>query len=370
MPKVLAASLLLPGLAAVTPVRAEEPPGQGEVALKYGWYRDRQPGWERIRVHSPQLHVLAPVAGQWSLEGNAVADSVSGATPRMHSTLTGATPYMSDYRRAADVKVTRYFHRGAIAVGAGYSGEHDYASHSQSVEGRWSSEDNNQAWSVGLGHSSDRIDTTRTGGVIADRHKRTDEVMLGLTQVLTPDDAVQLLYTRSSGRGYYDDPYKDFDRRPSERKADIGLVRWNHYVERFDASLRTSWRYYRDTFGIRSNTAGVEWVQPAGAWTFTPGLRLYRQSAASFYFDPVLDPSGQPSDLLTRRFFVRLTGLHSADQRLAAFDAVTLSLKVAYELGPDSSVDVKVETYRQTPRSPSLARFEANFVQLGWSRKF
>lgn len=373
---MLAASLLLPGLAVLATARAEEPPEQGVVALKYGSYRDWQPGWQRIRVGSPQLYLLAPVAGQWSVEGTHVIDSVSGATPRMHSSRTGATPFMSDRRRATDVKVTRYFHRAAIAAGAAYSAENDYWSHAQSIEARLSSEDNNRTWSFGFGRAQDRIDTTATGGAAADRHKRTHEFMAGVTQVLTPDDAAQLLYTRSQGRGYFDDPYKDFDRRPAKRDADILLARWNHHVERFDGTLRASWRYYRDTFGIRAHTLAAEWVQPAGAWTVTPGLRWYTQSAASFYFDPVADVQGRASDLLTRRFFLRLAGEHSADQRLAAFGAVTLSLKLAYAFSGASSVDLKIEHYRQAAHlkpgggSPLLEPFRARFVQVGWSHKF
>ncbi|HSH89613.1 MAG TPA: DUF3570 domain-containing protein [Ramlibacter sp.] len=374
--QVLAATLLLPGLAAVSVVRAEEPPAEGVIAFKYGWYRDEQTGFQRVTVQSPQVYILAPVAGKWSFEGTRVVDSVSGATPRLHTFTSSATPYMTDHRDATDVKVTRYFHRAAIAVGAAYSDENDYLSRTLGMEARFSSEDNNQTWNFGFARSQDKIDTSATGGFAFGERRRTTEAIAGLTQVLTPNDVVQLQLTRSIGSGYYSDPYKDFDRRPRRRNATIAHLRWNHHFDGPDASLRTSWRYYADSFGIRSHTLSGEWVRTMGAWTIAPGIRYYRQSAASFYFDPVPNAAGVPDIVLTALSTIPLTGFRSGDARLAAFGAVTISLKVGYAISAVTAVDVKLEAYRQSQSlrmgggSPYLDPTRARFVQLGWSHKF
>jgi hypothetical protein len=74
--------------------------------------------------------------------------------------------------------------------------------------------------------------------------------------------------------------------------------------------------------------------------------------------------------------FGSIEGYHSADQRLAAFGAVTLSLQVACEFANGTTADVKLETYRQSSHlkpgagSPYLDPFRASFVQLGVSHKF
>jgi hypothetical protein len=372
---VLAATLLLPGLAALSAAHAEEAPADGIIAFKYGWYRDRQPSLRRVTVESPHLYLLVPVAGQWSLEATRVGDSLSGATPRIH-TFKSSASVMADHRDATDVKVTRYFHRGALAVGAVYSDENDYLSRGASIEGRLSSDDNNTTWNGGIAATRDRIDTSTTGGRAFDERKRVNEFQAGVTQVLTPDDVLQVLYTRTIGRGYYTDPYKDFDERPRSRRAHILLARWNHHFDGRDATLRSSWRYYNDTFGIRSHTFGVEWVQPSGAWTFTPALRYYTQSAAWFYFDPVPALPGQSESLRTRLFGASITGYKSADHRLSAFGAVTLSFKVAWAYSAESTVDLKLELYQQASDlrpgggSPHLNRMSASFVQLGWATKF
>lgn len=376
---VLAASLLLPGLAALAPTaQAETAPEQSTLSLKYADYQDSQPGWNRVRVQAPQLYLQTPLAGgQWALEGSWVGDSVSGASPRLHTQRSGAS-VMHDYRKAGDLKVTRYLARAAVSASVAYSDEHDYTSRALGLEAHWSTDDNNRSWSLGLGASHDVIDSQSTGsGAAFDERKRTREVMVGVTQVLTPGDIVQVNLTRSVGSGYFNDPYKSFDQRPDQRNAWIALARWNHHVEASNAALRTSWRIYRDSFGISSHTLGAEWVQPVGAWTFTPGLRYTTQSAASFYFNPVLDANGQVDDRATLLAALRLRGHRSADQRLAAWGGVSVSLKAAYALTPQTTLDLRLESYRQSAGlrlggegSPGLAPFRARLVQLGVTHRF
>jgi hypothetical protein len=372
---VLLATLALPGLAALCTLaapaaHAENAPEHATVAVSYGDYRDGQPGWDRVHVKAPQVYVQVPVAGQWSVEGAWVGDSVSGATPRMHTQRSGAS-VMHDDRSAVDVKVTRYLDRSAYSASLSHSDEHDYTSQALGLEGRWSSDDNNRTWSLGYGGSYDTINSTNN--VAINQHKRTRELMGGVTQVLTPSDIAQVNLTRSVGTGYYDDPYKLFDQRPGQRNAWIGLLRWNHALESYGAALHSSYRYHSDSFGVRSHTLGLEWVQPTGAWTFTPGVRYTTQSAAKFYVDPVLNAQGQ-DDML---WFYKLTGNKSADQRLAAWGAITLSLKASYAVTPDTSVSVKLERYRQSAAlrlggggSPGLDPFHAQFIQVGLTHRF
>jgi hypothetical protein len=379
---VLLASLVLPGLAALAAfspllASAEGAPEQTTIAIKYSTYQDSQPGLDRVSVSAPQIYVQAPIAGNWSVEASAVSDSVSGASPRWHTQVSGASR-MSDERKAGDLKFTRYLSRAAISGSVAISNEHDYASRALGLDARWSTDDNNRTWTVGYGTSSDRIDTTYREGnnTAVDQHKRTHEIMGGVTQVLTPADLVQFNLTRSAGSGYYDDPYKMQDKRPDQRNTWIALARWNHYVDAYDASVRSSYRYYTDTFGVQSHTAGVEWVQPVGRWTFTPGARYYSQSAASFYVDPVFNASGT-YDLGATFMAANAQTYKSFDQRLSAFGAVTLSLKVAYAITPHTSVDVKVEDYQQKAAlhlggagSPGLDAFNARFMQVGLTHRF
>ena len=367
---IIAAALALPGVLA----HADSAPEHGEVAVKYLHYQDAQPGLDRIKVSAPSIYVLAPLSPKWSVEGSVVADSVSGATPRYHSAISGATLHMSDERHAGDVKVTRYEDRSTYSLGLSKSKENDYDSSAASFAASFSSDDNNRTWNAGIGYAHDKIGSHNDPTL--DERKRTTEVIVGVTQALTASDLAQIDVTFSSGRGYYSDPYKTPDVRPNKRDQAIVLTRWNHYFSDLGSTLRASYRYYHDSFGINAHTLGAEWVQPLGArFTVTPSLRLYSQSAASFYFDPVYDATvGAP---YPPGYFTNPPQYLSPDQRLSAFGAVTVGLKVALRLTPDWSTDLKAERYEQRSHwrlggngSPGIDPFNATFVQFGVNKRF
>lgn len=367
---IIAAALALPGVVA----HAENAPERAEVAIKYLHYQDAQPGLDRIKVTAPSLYALVPLSPQWAVEGSLVSDSVSGATPRYHSAISGATPRMSDLRHAGDVKVTRYLERSSYGLGLTHSQEHDYESTALSLDTSFSSEDNNRSWNLGLGFASDKIGSTNDASLHERKH--TTELMAGVTQAVTSSDLVQLNLTFNAGRGYFSDPYKEPDIRPRKRDQSILLTRWNHHFHALGSTLRSSYRYYQDSFGIKAHTLGLDWVQPVNSMlTVTPSLRLYSQSAANFYYDPVYDTSlGAP---YPPGYFTNPPATISPDQRLSAFGAVTVGLKLALQLTPDWSTDIKAERYEQRSNwrvggsgSPGIDPFYATFVQFGVKRRF
>lgn len=365
----MAAALMLPGVAAP---QGEPGPGPASVAFKWLSYRDRQPGLERIRVEAPAALVRLPFGERWGAEASVTVDDVSGASPRWHSAISGASG-MSDRREAGDVKVTRYNERSRYALGLATSNENDFRSRAVSVEGRWDSDDNNRSWNAGLALTRDRIGSSDDPELR--ERRRTIEITAGITQAITRADLVQFNLTLADGRGYYSDPYKRIDIRPDERRQTIALLRWNHHFEAADVTLRSSYRSYRDSFGVRSHTLTLEPVWTAGErFTIAPLLRLYSQSAARFYYDPVYSFVGAPFPpgwLEAPR-----TNL-SPDQRLAAFGAVTVGIKFAARIGEHWTADFKLERYEQRsgwrlagPGSPGLAPFSARFVQWGVQRSF
>lgn len=366
---IVAAALLLPGAAAG---QGEPGPGPASVAFKWLHYRDRQPGLDRIEVTAPALLLRLPMGEQWGVEASATLDQVSGASPRWHSAISGASR-MTEKREAGDLKVTRYESRSSYALGVAQSKENDFRSHALSVEGRWSTDDNNRSWNAGLALTRDRIGSV--DDVSLDERRRTVEVTAGITQALSRHDLVQLSLTLADGRGYYGDPYKRVDQRPGNRRQTITVLRWNHHVEPADLTLRSSYRAYVDSFGVRSHTLQLEPVLALGErFAIAPLLRLYSQSAARFYYDPVYSFAGAP---YPPGYFEVPPALLSPDQRLSAFGAVTLGIKVSVRLGSAWSTDLKLERYEQRGAwriggagSPGLAPFSARFVQWGLSRQF
>jgi hypothetical protein len=369
---VVLAALALPGVW-VPPAHAESAPEKGVVAIKYLHYQDSQPGLKRITVNSPSVFVMAPIGKEWAVEGSMVVDTLSGATPRWQSSISSAS-VMSEERAAGDVKVTRYYDRSSYSLGLSHSKEHDYQSTAVSVSGSWSTADNNTTLNIGFGASKDKINPTN-GGVagVRDQKKDSNDLIVGVTQALSSTDLLQVNVTYSQGKGYYNDPYKTLDERPNIRKQAALLTRWNHYLEDDRSTVRTSYRFYKDNFGINAHTFQAEWAKPVSdQFTVTPLLRYYSQSAATFYTDALYDASGFP-------IFPNLAPgqVNSGDQRLSAFGAVTLGLKADYKLTPDWSVDGKFEQYEQRSAwrmggkgSIGLDPFRATSVQFGANYKF
>jgi hypothetical protein len=364
---ILSAALMLPGVQA----HAEAPPTNGVISVGYLDYRDSQSGLDRINVHAPSLSIMAPIAGVWSVSGSLVKDDVSGASPRYHTAVSGAS-HMNDDRKAGDVALTRYLDRGSVTVGAAYSTEHDYVSRALSLQGSYESEDRNTTWTAGIGHSDDKIDPVNH--IVTNERKRTTNFLLGVTQVLTVNDVAQLTLGYDDGSGYFSDPYKSFDNRPRTRYETTLLARWNHHVAATDGTTRLTYRYYHDSFGVRGHTLGAEYVQPlSDGWTLTPEVRLYTQSAASFYYDPVYDSKlGAPFPPGYNG-----TGYMSADQRLSGFGAVTLGLKASKQIDKLWSVDAKVSAYQQRGSwrlfhqgSPGLDALRAQTVQIAINRQW
>ncbi len=365
---LMLAALALPGLDA----GAQALPDYSTLAIGMLHYQDEQPGLKRVKVSSPSLYLSMPLAGQWLVEGGAVLDHLSGATPRYHTAISGASR-MDERRKAGDVRVTRYVGNATLGLGAALSNENDYRSHAWSASGSLASEDRNTIGTLGFGVSNDTISPVNQRVVGERRH--TTEFALGIERVLGKRDVLKADVTHTRGRGYFSDPYKLVDNRPRERDTDALLLRWNHALDHA-AALRLSYRYFRDSFGIRAHTVGGEYERPlAGGWAVTPSLRLYSQSAADFYFDPVYHPVyGEP---FPAGYVFGSNAPSTADQRMAAFGAATLGLKLARDLGAGWMGYVKAEHYRQMASwrwtgsgSPGLARFDARSWQMGVVRQW
>lgn len=370
---VVLAALALPGVWSGS-AQAQGRPEKGSFAFKYLYYQDSQPGFKRVTVNSPSIYVFAPVGKDYAVEGALVVDALSGATPRWQTAVSSASK-MSEERGAGDIKVTRYFDRSSYSAGMSYSKEHDFLSIAISLGASWSSPDNNTTWDIGVAGTADRIEPTGGGiaGVTSEKRDSTD-MIIGVTQALTRSDLLQVNATFSTGEGYYSDPYKTLDERPGRRKLAALLARWNHYLEGDGSSLRSSYRLYRDSFGIHAHTFQGEWARPVTQrLTLTPLLRYYSQSAARFYAEAQYDPAtGLPIYPA-----VAPGQLNSGDQRLSAFGAVTLGVKADYKLTTDWSLDGKLESYQQRSAwhlggngSRGLEPLRAIIVQVGARFRF
>ena len=88
---VLAAAMALPGLLPGAVQAQVTAPNATLVQFKYLYYKDYQESGDRMKVSSPALYLLTPLTDDWVFEIGAVYDSISGASPYYHTTLSGAS---------------------------------------------------------------------------------------------------------------------------------------------------------------------------------------------------------------------------------------------------------------------------------------
>lgn len=367
---VVCAALALPGLAVAAEMDVVA--GQGLLAVRWLSYRDRQPGLERIRVDAPSLQLNLPVGSNWSVDAIGTRDSVSGASPRWHSAISGASR-MSDRREALDLRVTRHAERSSASLALARSDEHDYRSRALTAEWRTSSDDQNRSWQLGAGLARDRIGSSDDPTL--DERRRTRSLSVGVSQVLSRTDVAQATLSHATGQGYFSDPYKALDARPRARHQTTLVLRWNHHVEALDASLRSRWRIYVDSFGVRAHSVDVEWAASlTERVSLSPSLRYHTQSAAWFYYDPVYSFLGEP---YPPGWLESPPRYLSPDARLSAFGAWTLGIKLAVQWTRHWSTDLKLQAYEQRGAwragghgSPGLAPLKASVVQVGFVHRF
>ena len=110
----------------------------------------------------------------------------------------------------------------------------------------------------------------------------------------------------------------------------------------------------------------MEYVQPLPhEWTVTPLFRYYTQTAATFYL-PYFPDAG-----------ATLGSYFSLDQRLSAFGATSIGIKVEKKIAKEWLVDARFESYEQRPEwsisgggASGILPFYARSIQLGLSRNF
>ena len=358
---LFAAAIALPGVLPSN-AQAESAPTEGVFALSYYNYRDWQPGASRMAVQSPTIFMLVPVSDTVALQGSLVYDAVTGASPYFFNALSQAS--IGDYRTAGDLKVTKWFGRWAVGVGGAVSSEQDYLSRAASVDVRYSTPDNNTTFAFGIGGAYDTINSVN--GVAVNEHRHSLEFLVGVTQALNANAIVQSNLTYYTGHGYYSDPYKSLDQRPSERRTLAWLTRYNQTFVEADGVLQLSYRLLFNSFGDHSNMFEVAWVQglPQG-WSIAPNVRYIAQHGASFYYNPPF-PSGYVDGQN-----------YTADTRLATWGAFTVGLTATKVFEKGWSAYAKYQYYQQRPDwylggsgSPDILDFSARWFEVGVSKTF
>ena len=333
---LLAAALAIPAVSLSLPVYAQNKAEETSIKFYYADYRDYDKADNRMRIKAPMAWIRSPLTESLDVESSFVLDSMTGASPFYHNTLTGASGLgIRDTRRAGDLKFTAYRENFSVGVRGAFSNENDYESAAGILETSTWSEDKNTVFSFGFSGSSD--DLTSTLQPSLDESRTTYNFIIGVTQVLDIYSIIQANVSYTTGKGFFTDPYKTLDNRPRSREQWAFLTRYNRYIETLDAALHSDYRFYTDDWGLNSHMLELAFYQPlAERFMLRPNIRYYSQNAADFFVNEF-----PPEDL---------DGFITGDQRMSAFGSYTAGIKMIADLGSGFSTDFMYSYIEQRPQ--------------------
>jgi hypothetical protein len=364
-------------LACVTPRVA-----RCEDSVRYK-YQDYAESGGRIAVTVSSAAVEKDLGTDMHLKLEGVIDAIAGATPNGQPAPAGSDQvplsHLTERRKAWNAALSRQIKRVNLALGVANSRESDYVSNGWSVNTLTDFNQKNTTLLAGIAGTDDDIkvfyQTERA-------KKRTNDIILGVTQLIDPQTTVALNVSWGRQRGYLADPYKLVQKsteiipgvslpltfsenRPAERDKWIALLAFNRAFREVRGAIDFSYRFYHDTYDTDSHTVDVGWFQNLGEHVIVrPGVRFYDQSAAKFYHytldgTSVVPVAGRP----------RPDGpFYSSDYRLSAMQTYTYGLKVVWSPSEALQFDAAYERYdmRGTDHvTPQSAYCSANIITVG-----
>ena len=311
---------------------------QSSVDMRYLFYNESD---GRTRVSNPTLllhHEMSEALGQIDLLLS--HDSISGASPtggyptlsvttatsasgQTHTNAAGKIPMVQymDERNSGALSYSRRFGAHLPTVDLSHSVEKDYTANSFGVSDAWTMFEGRGTLHYGVSRSDDTVAPVTSTLRLP---KTTNGYSLGWTWVLGEGDLLDVGLSRMSLKGDLDEPYLIVpvgsttmtERRPSTRERDAFFIKQGHYFE-WDGALKTTYRYYRDDWGLKAHTLDFTYDQHLDeGWILTPRVRYYTQSAASFYDSKFAAPQTYMS----------------SDYRLSAFSSILLGGSLSKEI--------------------------------------
>ncbi len=363
-------------LAALTP-RAT----RAESAVAYKWSDYRESGG-RVAVETQTALIEHDIGADYHARITGTLDAITGATPTGEPAPPGSDQVrltqLHDRRKAWNADLSRQFSRVNLSVGFGNSRESDYVSNGWSLNALTDFNQKNTTLLTGVAGTDDDVKVFFQGPYVK---KRSNDVIVGVTQLLDPRTSVTANFTWGRTTGYLSDPYKLVEKkieviptiflrqtfgenRPTERDKWIGYTSINHTFDSVRGAADVSYRYYRDTFGTVAHTVETAWFQKLGEkFILRPGFRFYQQGAADFYYYRL-----DSTTIIPTRTRPANGPFYSSDFRLSAFRSYNTGLKLIWNPTASLQFDAALERYDMRGRdgiTPASAYIRATILTLG-----
>jgi len=275
-----------------------------------------------VTVTGPALLVRKSAGDTVSVSGRYYMDSVSSASPDV---VSGGSPYR-DKREEFGLGVDVLHGSSLITAFLSSSRENDYLADTYGLNVAHELFDGLTTINLGYSQGRDvvqRVDTSFEAGV--SRYN----IRLGLSQVLSKSLLLGLSYEGISEDGFLRNPYRSarilgafseeiYPGTRDSQAVSIRLIKGYASDGRpVGSSLRGEYRYFRDNWGIRSDTLGLAYQQHFGPrWLAEFRYRYYQQSAALFYSD---------------NFLTEMTYM-ARDKELSTFHSHTIGMKWSWAI--------------------------------------
>ncbi len=277
-----------------------------------------------VEVDGATMLVRKNFAGKYSIYGGYHHDSISGASPDV---LAGASKYEED-RDEYTIGGTYLYDNTLLDLSYVYSDEDDYESNTASFDVSHEMFGAMTKMNIGVSIGTDDIERTDLPSFAEDLDRYSFRA--GLSQVITKTIVMAFDYEATVEEGFLNNPYRFVfvngvsqgsgseeypDTRTGQAYSLKGIKYWQHR-----ASTSLGYRFYRDTWDVRSSTVDLNYSQYIGnQWVADIYGRYYTQDKADFYSD---------------NFSTRLKYM-ARDKELSSFDSFAVGGRIRYDLFKD-----------------------------------
>lgn len=297
------------GIAAVGSARAVDLPENRADLMFHGY------DGGGVRATGPALLVRKNMIDRVSLSASYYADIVSNASIDV---VTQASPYR-ETRNEFGLGIDYAVRDALISLATSTSREPDYRADAVSLDVSQETFGGMTSVALGFTRARDKVGHKDRGFFDNASHWR---YRLGVTQILTPRWLASVNFEAVADDGFLGSPYRAArvfgaavpERNPRTRSSRAVKLRTiGEIADR--QSVRAEYRYYWDTWDIRSHTAEAGYARHFGEqWLADAYLRYYTQDRALFYSD----------NATTETLYV------SRNRQLGTFTSVGLGAKLAY----------------------------------------
>jgi hypothetical protein len=331
---------------------------QSQIDAKLLYYKE---SGGRTQVINPLVNIHQDLGDSWGAVDLLLAyDTISGSSPTGgypsvdvttsasgHTIAAGSLPLAAykDQRKSVGLAWSKQIGSNLPSIDVSYSKENDYTARSFGLSDAWTFAGGRGTLHGGVDFSSDIVAPVTNNLQLP---KKQQGFALGWTWILDERNLFDVSASLMKQNGYLDDPYKIVpvgtaqshteipEHRPDTRQRWSVLGKYGHYFL-WGGALKVTYRYYWDDWSVKAHTLELVYDHKLDEdWIVSPTVRLYTQTAASFWGNTF--PAAQQ--------------YMSSDYRLAALSSILGGLSVSHKMNEAVDVNLGFTVQSQTGKDP------------------